>query len=821
MAFHMSHAVIPPARHLSIKKPLNFFRHGGSSPNQSGSNSSDEDDETSPGRYSTSLSSAQAAATSEELPDASRANRRPPDYPVPISIPAKTHVHCQAVHRNKIVVGHHKELRIYTVGTESIEESTCHLSTEYENIKLSALAFKPVAPLSDGTRLKREEGRYLWFGTKEGSMMEFDMLASAVIYCKINVHTAPIILLERCGSKMISLDESGKIGIWQDKGHGLSLRESPITQRITMDKTACAFMVGTQLWVASNAQETTSSTSKAASSSPKLRMYQPFDDDKPFNAVSRPCSISEAMGGEVVGQITCGAVLPARKDVVFVGHINGFISIWSRTTYSCIAVQRVAVSITSLAGVGHIRKYLWAGDKLGKIKVFDVSCNPWLVVKEWDAHDSAVTHLSVDTTSLAESKLPVLSTSMEGQVHIWDGLLTSDWLLQRLEEHEAEYSSYRSLQIRMFSYNVDGNPPDAFADSGFPDMAKVFSEGEPPDLIVFGLQELVELDDTKIVAKTFLFGGAGRRGKGQGTEGKGSEVSDRISHQYRTWLQHFSEEIRKNAPVTYTMVLTDNLVGLFTAIFVRDRELGNVKDPRIVSVKTGFGGRMGNKGALAASLTIDDASIALVNCHLAAGQRKVRHRNADLVDILDTAMYKSRSGQLSEAFAGGGDGSMILDHQVVILSGDLNFRIELSRDHCVELISKSDHKALLAKDQLHREMRQNPAFRLRHFVEAPIEFLPTYKYKQYTDEWDPSEKRRVPSYCDRILWHCRKEETVQCAEYDRLEYTPSDHRPITARLMIKVRRSDQEKRAAIVKELQEYWPHLRAEAMTAAAEYYQ
>ena len=818
MAFHMSHAVIPPSRHLSVKK----FLRGGNSPYQSGSNSSDEEDETSPARYS-SFSSAQSSKP-EDLPDASRANRRPPDYPSAISITRKEHIHCLAFQRNTIVTGHNKELKIHTVGANSIEEVTCHLSTEHENVKLSALAFKPgstsYASANGPLKNEQEEGRYLWCGTRDGSMMEFDIKESTVACLRSSVHTAPVVLLERSGSKMISLDESGKIGIWQDKGNGsgLSLREGPITQRITMDKNACSFIVGEQLWVATSPQDTASSSKIA---SPRLRMYQPFCDDKPFNAVSRPSSIPESMGGEGVGLIICGAVLPARPEVVFVGHITGHISIWSRTTYSCLAVQKVNMSPTSLAGVGHSRQYLWAGDKTGKIKVFDVSSTPWLVVKEWEAHDSAVNLLHIDTCSLREGKLPILSSTIEGQMHIWDGLLTSDWLSHELEEREAEYSTYRALNVRVYSYNVDGNPPEAYHENEFPNMHNLFSRGETPDMIILGLQELVELDDTRVVAKSFLFGGAGRRAKGKGTEGKGAEISDRISHQYRLWMERFTEAIRRNAPVTYTLVLTDNMMGLFTCVFVRDRELGNVKDARVVSLKTGFGGRMGNKGAIAASLTIDDTSIAFVNCHLAAGQRKVRHRSADLVDILDTAMFKSRSEQLPEAFTGGCDGSMILDHQVCILSGDLNFRIELSRDYCLELIAQGNLAGLLAKDQLGREIRQNPAFRLRHFVEAPINFLPTYKYKNFTEEWDPSEKRRVPSYCDRILWHCRKADTVKCSEYNRLEYLTSDHRPVFTVLSVKVRRSDPVKRSAIVKALQEKWPGVRSKALAEAESYYQ
>ena len=44
-------------------------------------------------------------------------------------------------------------------------------------------------------------------------------------------------------------------------------------------------------------------------------------------------------------------------------------------------------------------------------------------------------------------------------------------------------------------------------------------------------------------------------------------------------------------------------------------------------------------------------------------------------------------------------------------------------------------------------MRNNHAFRLRSFEEAPITFAPTYKYNPGSDEYDSSEKRRIPAWC--------------------------------------------------------------------------
>lgn len=58
----------------------------------------------------------------------------------------------------------------------------------------------------------------------------------------------------------------------------------------------------------------------------------------------------------------------------------------------------------------------------------------------------------------------------------------------------------------------------------------------------------------------------------------------------------------------YIVLLSDNLVGLFSLVLVRKSEVANVRDGAVASLKTGMGGRMGNKGAVVSSLTVDDTS---------------------------------------------------------------------------------------------------------------------------------------------------------------------------------------------------------------------
>lgn len=65
--------------------------------------------------------------------------------------------------------------------------------------------------------------------------------------------------------------------------------------------------------------------------------------------------------------------------------------------------------------------------------------------------------------------------------------------------------------------------------------------------------------------------------------------------------------------------------------------------------------------------------------------------------------------------------------------------------------------SLLTHDQLHAQMRTRKAFH-DGWREGPIDFLPTYKYDVGSvGMFDSSEKRRGPSWCDRILYRTRKD----------------------------------------------------------------
>lgn len=72
---------------------------------------------------------------------------------------------------------------------------------------------------------------------------------------------------------------------------------------------------------------------------------------------------------------------------------------------------------------------------------------------------------------------------------------------------------------------------------------------------------------------------------------------------------------------------------------------------------------------------------------------------------------------------------------------------------------------------------------LNKFSEGELNFDPTYKYDDHSNNYDTSQKRRIPAWCDRILYEksekCRNGK-LEPLFYGRKESFFSDHRPVYA-----------------------------------------
>lgn len=159
-----------------------------------------------------------------------------------------------------------------------------------------------------------------------------------------------------------------------------------------------------------------------------------------------------------------------------------------------------------------------------------------------------------------------------------------------LSRRDAEFSTFRPLNVLIVSWNVDASKPDALTgpeNSTF--LESVLHSVESPDIIVFGFQELIDLESRKMAAKTVLLGSKKKAADGS--------ISEKVSRSYKKWHDHLVLSVRLAMPpdCPYTVVHADNLVGLFSCIFVKNAERNGLKETAITTVKRGIAGMYGNK----------------------------------------------------------------------------------------------------------------------------------------------------------------------------------------------------------------------------------
>lgn len=93
----------------------------------------------------------------------------------------------------------------------------------------------------------------------------------------------------------------------------------------------------------------------------------------------------------------------------------------------------------------------------------------------------------------------------------------------------------------------------------------------------------------------------------------------------------------------------------------------------------------------------------------------------------------------------------------------------------MELVEQRDLEHLYENDQLNLQMVAGLSFPF--YSEARIAFMPTYKFDIGTDNYDSSEKARIPAWTDRIL---RKGPNLRQLAYNCAPLRFSDHRPVYA-----------------------------------------
>lgn len=346
-------------------------------------------------------------------------------------------------------------------------------------------------------------------------------------------------------------------------------------------------------------------------------------------------------------------------------------------------------------------------------------------------------------------------------VRIYDPI--NEYVTDKLKANSELFTSKSDIFLYIGTFNVSAHDPSLRVTDLTTWLFPVENSHLPlPDVYAIGLQEIVELNAGSILG---------------GDNNKASKWARLISEQLNTQNEQ------------YVLLRTESIVSMTLLLFVKKSQLKHVTQVSGSSKKTGMGGITANKGGCAVRFNFGSTSFAMVTSHLAAGTQAVIERFNDYQTIMQGLTF-TRNATIS-------------DHDHILWFGDLNYRISLPNEQCRSLIENGAFDDLIGLDQLNNEMANKGAF--YGFKEGAIKFYPTYKFDKGTSDYDSSEKQRVPSWTDRVLYKsARGIDPLKNVNYSSLmNICLSDHKPVFSTFNCVVLFVDEAKKVKLAKQLYE------------------
>ncbi|XP_073075925.1 synaptojanin-2 isoform X4 [Manis javanica] len=364
-------------------------------------------------------------------------------------------------------------------------------------------------------------------------------------------------------------------------------------------------------------------------------------------------------------------------------------------------------------------------------------------------------------------------------------LLVTPRILRAMSERQSEFTNFKPICVAMGTWNVNGGKQfrsnllgttelaDWLLDSPtLSSVAESPDDSSPADIFAVGFEEMVELSAGNIV---------------------NASTTNR-----KVWGEQLQKAISRSH--RYILLTSAQLVGVCLYIFVRPYHVPFIRDVAMDTVKTGMGGKAGNKGAVGIRFQFHSTSLCFICSHLTAGQSQVRERNEDYREIAQKLTFPT--------------GRNIFSHDYVFWCGDFNYRIDLTYEEVFYFVKRQDWKKLLEFDQLQLQKSSGKIF--KDFHEGTINFGPTYKYDVGSAAYDTSDKCRTPAWTDRVLWWRKRHPFDRTAGelnllesnldadarvkhswspgtlkyYGRAELQASDHRPVLAIVEVEVQEVD-------------------------------
>ncbi|KAJ4960254.1 hypothetical protein NE237_020164 [Protea cynaroides] len=478
------------------------------------------------------------------------------------------------------------------------------------------------------------------------------------------------------------------------------------------------------------------------------------------------------------------ALVMTVDGIIWTGCSNGLIAQWDGNGNRLQDFHHHSSAVQCFCTFG---ARIWVGYASGTVQVFDLEGK---LLGGWVAHSSPVIKMAVGAGY-------VFTLANHGGIRGWsikspspiDNILRSE-----LASKELQYKKLENVKILTGTWNVGQGR--ASHDSL---ISWLGSAATDVGIVVVGLQE-VEM-------------GAGFLAMSAAKETVGLEGSS-IG---QWWLDTIGKILDEGS--TFERVGSRQLAGLLIAVWVRKRLRPHIGDVVAAAVPCGFGRAIGNKGAVGLRMRVYDRIICFVNCHLAAHLDAVNRRNADFDHIYRTMTFNRSNtaavGVLSanqvlraanSVGAQSEDGRPELSEaDMVVFLGDFNYRLHgISYDEARDFVSQRCFDWLRERDQLRAEMKAGKVF--QGMREGIIRFPPTYKFERHQaglGGYDSSEKKRIPAWCDRILYRDSRSASVsECNlgcpvvssifQYEAcMDVTDSDHKPVRCKYCVDIAHVDE------------------------------
>ncbi|KAK6144925.1 hypothetical protein DH2020_021745 [Rehmannia glutinosa] len=521
------------------------------------------------------------------------------------------------------------------------------------------------------------------------------------------------------------------------------------------------------------------------------------------------------------------ALVATVDGMIWIGCANGLLVQWDGNG-NRYGSQYHSSAVQSLCTFG---SRIWVGYMSGTVQVLDLNGD---LLGQWVAHSSPVIDLAVGAGY-------VFTLANHGGIRGWS--ITSPGPLDNI--FRAELAGKEFLYTRLENLKILAGTWSVGEGRAAPDslISWLGSAAADIDIIVVGLQEM-------------------------GLEGSSAG---------QWWLDMIGKMLNEGS--TFSRVGSRQLAGLLISVWVRNNIRGHVGDVDVAAVPCGLGRAIGNKGAVGLRMRVYGRVMCFVNCHFAAHLEAVNRRNADFDHVYRT-MFFSRPSNILNAAAGmvlhfflccllacsllllslvyGSSLPLVLsvaagvssavqilrttsamgvypvegmpelsEADMVVFLGDFNYRLDgISYDEARDFVSQRCFDWLRERDQLQAEMKAGNVF--QGMWEAIIKFPPTYKFEKHQPGlagYDSGEKKRIPAWCDRILYRDSRSASASTCSLDcpvvasilhaddlqsavggELEYeeldtfdryeasmdvTDSDHKPVRCIFSVEVARVDE------------------------------